>query len=151
MKKKSLFLLGLFLATFISFSIPEKAQAMSPSAFGWTLGERIYGYPQWKYYYRWRVIELGKWPIAHRYNAFLSIGPYQRYEIQVTPFGRVSVISGISNFGSSKACKTAQLALSPQIASLAAVNKIGFLGPGYNVTSSCTAIGTLAYQVAYFM
>lgn len=121
---------------------------MSPSAFGWTLGERIYG-PQWKKYYRWRVRELGKWPVAHRYNAFMSFGPYQRYEIQVTPFGKVSVISGISNYGSAKACKTAQLALSPQIAAMAEVNKIGFINAVYNVSSACTPTGTLTYQVSY--
>lgn len=146
--------IGLFATTFLLalfMLIPQSAKAMSPSAFGWTLGERIYGYPQWPKYYRWRVADMGKWPIAHRYNAFMSIGPYQRYEIQVTPFGRVSVISGFSEYGSVKTCRAAQLALAPSVTSLSAINKFGFYGSGYNVTSTCTPGGTLSYQVASVM
>lgn len=150
MNKFSKYTLSLLIGTLFAFSAPEKAKAaVAPAAFGWYLGEMIYGYPQWPFYYRWRVIDLEKWPVAHRYLAPLSIGPYQRFEIQVTAYGRVSVIGGYSNFGSLAGCKAAQLALAPDIESLARVNKIGFYGPGYNVTASCTLSGMLGYQVAY--
>lgn len=146
MKKINLLLIPIFISIFLML-IPTQAKAYSPSAFGWTLGERIYGYPQWPKYYRWRLIDLGKWPVAHRYNAFMSVGPYQFYEIQVTPFGRVGHISGRSEFGSAKACKTAQLALSPGIASLAMTNKFGYTTGAYSIISGCSPMGTLVYEV----
>lgn len=150
MKKMSKCILSILIGSFCILSAPQKSEAaVAPAAFGWYLGEMIYGYPQWPYYYRWRVVDLEKWPVAHRYLAPLSIGPYQRFEIQVTVYGRVSVIGGYSNYGSLAGCKAAQLALAPDIESLARVNKIGFYGPGYNVSASCTPSGTLAYQVAY--
>lgn len=150
MKKMSKFILSILIGSFCILSAPQKSEAaVAPAAFGWYLGEMIYGYPQWPFYYRWRVVNLEKWPVAHRYLAPLSIGPYQRFEIQVTAYGRVSVIGGYSNYGSLAGCKAAQLALAPDIESLARVNKIGFYGPGYNVSASCTPSGTLAYQVAY--
>jgi hypothetical protein len=150
MTKFSKCTLSLLISTFCVFAAPQKANAsIAPAAFGWYLGEMIYGYPQWPFYYKWRVKLMEMWPVAHRYYAPLSIGPYQRYEIQVTTYGRVSVIGGYSNFGSLAGCKAAQLALAPDIESLARVNKIGFYGPGYNVTASCTLSGMLGYQVAY--
>ena len=127
------------------------ANAYAPSAFGWTLGEMIYGYPQWPHYYRWRVAELGVSPFATRYNAFLSIGPYERYEIQVTKYGRVSVISGISEFGSLKACLAAELALSPGLVTLTKTTRVGFNAGAYDVSSDCTPQGSLAYQVAFIV